>query len=117
MKSRLAQDATKASPRLIHHCPEVGNMITIVQFDDYDKDTTVVILEESGTKFVLNYPWPDLVRYHGLDNVKGTVTSPQFPNRVWVVNTKLETPTDVSETFQKLLSLAQKENPNASSII
>ena len=91
-------------------------MITIVEFDDYVKSATVIILEESGTKFVIEIPWPDLVRYHGLGIIKGDVTSPQFPDGQWVVDVNLETTTHVADLYQQLLSLAQKGETDAASI-
>ena len=88
-------------------------MITIVQYEDDEKGATVIILEESGTKFVIEVPWPTLVRYHGFGAIKGVVTSPQFPGGQWVVEVNIESMVHVAESFQKMLLLAQGEN-NAS---
>jgi hypothetical protein len=90
-------------------------VITIVQYNDDNKGTTVIVLEETGTKFVLECPWPDLVRYHDFGVIKGVVTSPQFPDGMWVVEVDINSMVHVTELFQKLLLLAQKENNNNAS--
>jgi hypothetical protein len=87
-------------------------VISITQFYDPYLNQ-IIVIEESGIKFVLEYKWPESYSNNGYAFQNARVTSPQFPDKTWFLSVNLDTVGDVREAFQDLLSRAQGETDAA----